>query len=880
MLIDSLTASLADRYTILREIGEGGMATVFLAEDLKHKRQVAIKVLRPELTAELGAERFLREIETTANLRHPHIVPLYDSGEADGLLFYVMPLVEGESLRARLDREKQLPIDDALQIAREVADALSYAHGHGVIHRDIKPENVMLESGHAVVTDFGIAKALTIGHGQTITQTGMAIGTPNYMSPEQAAGEAEIDGRSDVYALGCVLYEMLGGQPPFTGPTTESVVRQHLGADPRPITQLRPSVPAAVAVALQRSLAKNPADRFTPVVQFAEALRVPESAAAAIPGRSHRGLMAAAGVVTVAVITAALLLRGGTTDAPLKLGSTTQITLEAGVEVDPAISPDGQFVSYAAGPITRMQIYVRRVSGGRPVVLSTDADKDHRWPRWSPDGSQIAYQTNDGILVRPAFGGSPRVVTRVEGAATMGMAFTPLAGLTWSPDGGELAYATSAGEGAGIRVVSVASSGDSRALPSPREVNSPAWSPDGRWIAVVAGNMPFTFGTAYFANVGASSLWLVDVAGGPPRRLTPGTALDLSPQWTPDGGALLFVSDRGGTRDIYRLRVDDAGAPLGEPERITTSLNVHSMTVARETGDLAYALLSSTSNIWSLPVPANGPVSASGAVAVTTGNQIIEALDVTADGTRLAFDSDREGRGDIYTMAVDGGEPVRLTTDSIGQYAPDWSPNEQRLAFHAIRAGNRDLYTINADGTDLQQHTTASTQELDVTWSPRGDALVAELMDSAIGGRSQMVIVDLANADAARVVDVDVDSDFIVWSPREERVAFHAADGIRTMPIDGGPSRLLASNAADSSEAFYAEWSRNGQTLYYLALGPDGWLIRSVPAGGGPSRVLVRFDDPTRQPTRYGFDVGGGRFFVTLGSHESDIYVAKLEEGN
>ncbi|MEP6574660.1 MAG: serine/threonine-protein kinase, partial [Gemmatimonadota bacterium] len=279
MSLERLTAALADRYRIERELGQGGMATVYLAEDLKHHRKVAIKVLRPDLTAILGSERFLREIETTASLRHPHILPLYDSGEAgkpasegETFLYYVMPYVEGESLRDRLDREKQLPLESALQIAREVADALSYAHAHGIVHRDIKPENILLESGHAVVADFGIARAVSAAGGARLTGTGMALGTPMYMSPEQAAGEKDLDGRSDLYSLACVLYEMLTGQPPFTGPTVESVVHQHLMAEARPVSQIRPAVPPAIADMLTRALAKNPADRFSPAAHFAAAL--------------------------------------------------------------------------------------------------------------------------------------------------------------------------------------------------------------------------------------------------------------------------------------------------------------------------------------------------------------------------------------------------------------------------------------------------------------------------------------------------------------------------------------------------------------------------------------------------------------------------------
>ncbi len=271
--VHRLRTALSSRYRIEREIGSGGMATVYLAEDLKHRRQVAVKVLRPELSSALGPERFLREIEIAARLDHPHILPLYDSGDADGFLYYVMPFVEGESLRDRLDREKQLPIDDALQIAREVADALSYAHSRDVVHRDIKPENILLAGAHARVADFGIARAITEAGGERLTETGLAIGTPFYMSPEQAAGSRDLDGRSDLYSLGCVLYEMLAGQPPFAGATVGSVVHQHLTAEPPPVTTLRPAVPPQVTAALQRVLSKVPADRFSPAAQFAEALR-------------------------------------------------------------------------------------------------------------------------------------------------------------------------------------------------------------------------------------------------------------------------------------------------------------------------------------------------------------------------------------------------------------------------------------------------------------------------------------------------------------------------------------------------------------------------------------------------------------------------------
>jgi len=274
---DRLRSALADRYAVRRELGRGGMATVYLAEDLKHRRQVAIKVLEPELAAALGAERFLREIETAARLHHSHILSLYDSGEANGVLYYVMPYVEGESLRDRLDREQQLPLDDALQIARDVSDALSYAHSHDVVHRDIKPENIMLESGHAMVADFGIARAITAAGGEKLTATGLAIGTPLYMSPEQAAGEGQVDGRSDLYSLGCVLYEMLAGEPPHTGPTAQAIIAKRLSETPPSLRVVRETVSEELDQALTRVLAKAPADRFPTAAAFADAL-IPQAA--------------------------------------------------------------------------------------------------------------------------------------------------------------------------------------------------------------------------------------------------------------------------------------------------------------------------------------------------------------------------------------------------------------------------------------------------------------------------------------------------------------------------------------------------------------------------------------------------------------------------
>ena len=289
--LERVRSALAPRYLVQRELGAGGMAVVYLADDPRHGRPVAVKVMRSELAAALGPERFLREIRIAARLRHPHIVPLYDSGEADGLLYYVMPYVEGESLRDRLRRERQLPVDEALGIAREVADALAHAHEHELIHRDIKPENILLEGGHALVADFGIARAVgSAATTQVTTATGLAIGTPAYMSPEQALGDAAVDARSDVYALGCVLYEMLVGEPPYTGPTPQAIVARQLAEPVRSLRIVREAVPDQLELAVMRALARVPADRFRSATAFRDALVGGRGPAIAPTGRRCRGV--------------------------------------------------------------------------------------------------------------------------------------------------------------------------------------------------------------------------------------------------------------------------------------------------------------------------------------------------------------------------------------------------------------------------------------------------------------------------------------------------------------------------------------------------------------------------------------------------------------
>jgi len=399
---DRLATALADRYRIERELGAGGMATVYLAQDLKHDRKVAIKVLRPELAAVIGADRFLSEIKTTANLQHPHILPLHDSGEADSFLFYVMPFVEGESLRDRLRREKQLPIGEAVRIATEVASALDYAHRHGIIHRDIKPENILLHDGRALVADFGIALAATSA-GSRMTETGMSLGTPHYMSPEQAMGDRELTPRSDIYALGAMTYEMLLGEPPFTGPTAQSIVAKVMTEKPVPLIARRERIPPQVEDAVLTALEKLPADRFGSAAQFAEALTedakprrregATRSRAPASP-RLRVGYAAFAALFVFVGLAIGLLLRpraGGSGG-----GQPTEWRGELlggpRVALGPQVSPDGQLVVFSAMVDGQTQVGVLRSQTGDWRVLTTDRTRGlTRDFAWSSDNSKIYY---------------------------------------------------------------------------------------------------------------------------------------------------------------------------------------------------------------------------------------------------------------------------------------------------------------------------------------------------------------------------------------------------------------------------------------------------------------------------------------------------------
>jgi len=842
--LERLRSALSGRYAIERELGAGGMATVYLAQDERHHRQVAIKVLRPELAAALGPERFLREIETTANLRHPHILPLFDSGQAGGevptlergtetFLYYVMPYVEGESLRARLDRVKQLPVDEALQIVREVADALSYAHARGVIHRDIKPENVLLESGHAVVADFGIARAVSAAGGEKLTRTGMAIGTPTYMSPEQAAGSDDLDGRSDLYALGCMLYEMLAGQPPFTGPTVESVVRQHIAAEAPVVTQYRPRVSSEVAAALDRALAKNPADRFATAREFAQAIAVPRPVIKrATPHAIPNVFWLAAGLAVVALVVLFVLQSSGEGDTTPPATTLRQLTFSPEVEEYPALSPDGEQLIFSRDVGGYRQLVLTRLAGGAEEQL-TNGDYDNIQPAWSADGEAVLFVRASRARTRlePAdvfgvFSGGDLwlldVASRSE-QRLVGDAYNPAV----APDG-RIAFDASRG---GTRRIWVA---DERGR-NARQVSSdsseavahvdPSWSPDGaRIVFQQIERTKFDIGVA-------------DVETGVTRRVTDDGFLDVNPVWTADGHALEFSSYRSGGLNVWRLPVDARGMPSGPAMQVTTGAGQDVQIGAAASGNrLAFAVLKLNADLWRLPVdPTTGrPMGAPEPVVVTTREDSRGSW--SPDGQSIAFNSDRSGEMNLWIRSVADGADRQLTQGPGGDYQPKWSPDGASVTFFSARAGNADVWVADVRSGEIRQLTTSPWLDINPAFSPTGQEIAFQ---SDRGGRMEVWVMNADGSGQQVLTSVGVTGHFLMWSQDGKGIYFRTGAGEPTA------ARV---SVADGS---VTEVGIQGGS--HMSFGPGGTLVADVlghqriwvsPLGAGEPYVVFSFDDP------------------------------------
>ena len=836
--IARLNAALEGRYHIERELGEGGMATVYLADDLKHERKVALKVLKPELGAVIGAERFLAEIKTTANLQHPHILPLFDSGEADGFLFYVMPYVEGETLRARIDREVQLGVDDALAMTRKVADALDYAHDNGVVHRDIKPGNILLsQRGEPLVADFGIALAVAHAGGGRITETGLSLGTPHYMSPEQATGDRGVDARSDLYALGCVLYEMLAGEPPFSASNVQAILAKILTVDAPSITLVRRTVPAHVSAAIAKALEKLPADRFASVVEFVAALgdesftyqaRVRTTAASAQSDasitdqpapwhRDRRVVLALAFATLASVLGAWGWLRPAPEPVP---GVTTRMEVTGNDAFsDLAISPDGRSIA------------VRRRGGVGTSVLVRAAD-DPTWREllnatggrdmsFSPDGESVAFSLPTGVFKVPVSGGPALPISEVSGGGAIHWASNDTIVFA---NGGPLFRVGSSGGEPEVLL-------DSDTI----EAHFPHLLPGGR--AVVFSTRPR--GDALQARV-----LLLEIETGVVRELAPsGTNpkylrtghivyghgnqflmvvpfdLDRLQTTGPAVSALPSLSVYGRGRALYDVSVDGTliygSAPTGDPQSV-------------DDPGLVWVGMNGTETYIPIdPVPEEA-----------------QAPRADPSGVRIAYQSD----GQIWIFDTATETPTQLTFEGVNS-TPIWSKDGRFVYFLSERAGTQ--------GFDGFRKLVDGSQGAEQLWSA---AEGEEGLTSISPDSRWLVVARRTPAENLRLSLVDLTADSVSFrpyrpgGPGEMEGAIHPngrwmayasselAGGqgrsgailIRGFPEPTGGWRVSRAGEEGSYEPV---WAPSGDALYFT----NGTsIVRAEVSADGASPVIGR----------------------------------------
>jgi Tol biopolymer transport system component/DNA-binding SARP family transcriptional activator len=562
------------------------------------------------------------------------------------------------------------------------------------------------------------------------------------------------------------------------------------------------------------------------------------------------------------------------------LGATRRITLDAGLEVDPVLAPDGRTLAYVAGAEGTMRIFVRRLDGGRAVPVSGDIAGDHRRPRWSPDGSRLLFQAGGGIWVVPALGGAPRPV--VQALRDVGArALYP----EWSPDGATVAW---------VRrdsiIARTVDGGDDRLIATLPEPHSLAWSPDGRWLAVVSGNEGFAYGAAAstmdigfssIGNIAPSSVWLAPAEGGTPVRVTSGDRLHTSPAWLAKD-RLLFVSDRDGTRDLFVLPLRTSGEPDGAPRRLTTGLDAHTVSVQRDGRALAYSVFGQRSNVWALPIPAAGAVGTSGATPITTGPQIVEAMEVSPDGKWLAFDADGMGSQDIYRVPLGGGEPERVVESPTDDHRPTWSADGRSLLFYSFVDGVRRAFVAPAHGGAAHMLQSGEKDEQHTpVWSPDMRRVLFHRPVGSSGVDQIFELTRVGDASWSAPRQLTLRGGFGGrWSPDGAHLAYVAPRQVRLMgdgPNGEMTSRVLydaTDTTSGSANPVAIRWSPDGRTVYMKTFDARGEAaLWALSVGGGAPRLLVRFDEPLRPTRRPEFATDGKRLYFTLAQSESDVWV-------
>jgi serine/threonine-protein kinase len=812
---DALAAALIDRYRIQRELGRGGMATVYLARDLRHDRQVAIKVLHPELAAVLGAERFLAEIRTTANLQHPHILPLFDSGSADGQLFYVMPFVDGETLRARIERETQLPVADAVRIATEVADALAYAHERGVIHRDIKPENILLHGGHALVADFGIALAVQQAGGQRMTQTGLSLGTPQYMAPEQAMGDKNVDARADIYALGAVCYEMLIGEPPFTGPTPQAIIARVLTSAAAALTASRPTIPPHIEHAVLTALAKLPADRFASANAFAHALA---NASAAVPqvGRAlprdralawRRAFFAMTAVALVAIVTSIAATVAARRHAATSVGvSRFAVALNDSEALAPlpdrgrprrlAVSPDGERIVYT-GPTGRpatSQLWMRSVNelNARPLPHTEGASN----PTFSPDGKRLAFIAGTRGVLRVLDLTDGNVVKLTDSLVNDG-------GLAWGRDG--YLYYSLQSIGTGIaRVAETGGVSETMSYPDAKREEffhtRPEPLPNGHSVLITIVTR---------GNFQARKIGVLDT-----RTRTHRTLVDGFAAWYVASRHLLYATADGVLMavpfDPDRLELTGQAVPIATGLARSNDGGVD--VAASENGLLVYAAGSQASArrelVW---VDRKG--TGTSVDAGWTGD-LESRVRLSPDGrSALVVRTEAEGRGTVWVKQLDRGAATRLAQADLASVA--WSPDGKSIAYTASSETGGELWLGPADGS-VAPHliTKTPSRSGQIEFTPDGQSLVYSSVGSLFSVRARGDSPPTTLLEGPGRINNPVVSPDGHWLAYSSRESGEYQVYVRPFPETRGGKQPISTRGGT-----LPRWSRDGKELFFVEVG-------------------------------------------------------------
>jgi serine/threonine-protein kinase len=829
---ERLASALADRYGIEGEIGQGGMATVYVAEDLRHKRKVALKVLKPELAAVLGAERFVQEITTTAALQHPHILPLFDSGTADGFLYYVMPYVQGETLRARLNRDTQLGVEEAVRIACEVAGALDYAHRHGVIHRDIKPENILLHDGRPVVADFGIALAVSAAAGGRMTETGLSLGTPHYMSPEQATAEKEITARSDVYSLAAVLYEMLAGHPPHTGASAQQIIMKIVTEDAAPVTRERRSVPPHVAAALSKALEKLPADRFASAADFAAALsgearpaELTRVARVPMRGQSHRLKHPALGWICAALLASVAGLWAWY--RPTAVGSSAPvfrfgIDLPAGARLggtapSPRLSPDGRRLLIPAVSKGNKQLYVVSFDDGVPRLVPATAEPFGA--SFSPDGRWLAFRTAGKLVKVAVDGGSPIALADASGM-----------GAAWGEDG-SIIYNPKYNAGL-WRVPAGGGRPDSITGPDTAKGELGHW-----WPQIVPGGGAVIF-TAYGNSVERTRVEVVSLRTRAVKTLVDEAA---DGRLLPDGRLVFY---RGGNLLVVpfdQRRLEVSGPPVPVLQHVGFDrLTAQATFDVSRSGTLVWVadseLVAPGRMVWLSRDGRESP-------AVEQPAGYYDAR-LSPDGRRIAF-AKTEPSSDVWVADLATGSQTRLTHDPGIEGRPVWSPEGRRIIYQGEH-GPFAVYSRAADASDTSILVSAGRYDR-YPWSVSPDGRwIVGMEDSVI---ERLILVSLKQPGTVRALhSSEFGQESPALSPDGHWLAFASNESgdwqlyLSRFDTTSIASRQLSRGGVTSSNDYsWIRWSKAGREILYL----EGDSVMSVafdPASGsaGAPTLLLR----------------------------------------